>query len=264
MIERKPLLPNDPDVKIPAAVRLAGLSADELHRQAYAQEAPGEEVQNEGAGQEADQGGKAAGETAQAGAPEPQAVVQAERPVETSKPGIENGSAEQKFLAMQGRYEKAQQTIAAMSEQIAALQRSVAQMQAAPRPAEEPKESERFLTPEEINDYGEDFLNVIRKAAKEETLPVIKKYEGEIERLKQQLAGVNGYVAQNDQQRMEQTLDQAVPNWREMNENWLTNGFRDWLQLPDPYSGAIRHSLMNEAWDRRDAARVAQDRKSVV
>ena len=33
--------------------------------------------------------------------------------------------------------------------------------------------------------------------------------------------------------------------------------FIEWLSLPDPYSGDIRHNMLKAAWERRDVPRVA-------
>jgi hypothetical protein len=114
--------------------------------------------------------------------------------------------------------------------------------------------ADRLITPDELNDYGEEFLNLVGKKAREEISPEVKSLKSEIAQLKSQLSGVNGYVANDAQSRLEQHLDNSVANWRELNYN---PDFLSWLALPDSYSGAIRHELLKEAWDRRDASRVA-------
>ena len=52
---------------------------------------------------------------------------------------------------------------------------------------------------------------------------------------------------------IDQALDGAVPNWREINRHpqWL-----EWLQEPDPYSRVKRQRLLDEAVERGDANRV--------
>ena len=42
-------------------------------------------------------------------------------------------------------------------------------------------------------------------------------------------------------------LDHEIPNWREVN---LSDEFKSWLALPDPFTGAIRHEQLKAAWDR--------------
>ena len=52
---------------------------------------------------------------------------------------------------------------------------------------------------------------------------------------------------------LDQALEAAVPNWREIDRNpqWL-----QWLSLPDPLSGRIRQELLNDAIEQGSAARV--------
>ena len=47
-------------------------------------------------------------------------------------------------------------------------------------------------------------------------------------------------------------MNEQLPNWREVNVN---PEFLNWLKLPDPYSGAIRHDLLKAAHERNDAPR---------
>lgn len=236
-------LPTDPNVKIPDAVAAIAASADELHKQVYAsEELPADPTAEE-----------SASEMQFERKPEVEPVATETQPKIT--PQVTEEGWEHRYNSMKGRFERAQSQLASQAERIAALERTLASMQAQPqeRPSGELK-AERFITPEEEADYGSDFLNVVGKKAKEELLPIVKKYEDEIAGLKAQLAGVGNYVAQDAQTRMMNTLDRDVPNWREQNVN---PDFLSWLALPDPYSGDIRHNMLKAAWERQDAPRVA-------
>lgn len=239
-------LPNDPEVKIPNAVKAAGAMAEQLHKGAYEIETPPE------------------GETSAAPPPQEgftEAPLTAEgKQIEISKPLTASDENDEswahKYRTMKGRFDKSQKQIAGLSDQINSLQQVIATMQLQPVAAPPTGEmsAERFITPDELDAYGEEFLTVVGKKAREELLPEIRKRDDEIARLKSQLSGVNGYVSHDAQSRMEQQLDNSVANWRELNYN---PDFLSWLALPDSYSGAIRHELLKEAWDRRDASRVA-------
>ncbi|MGI9136762.1 MAG: hypothetical protein ACR2JS_06855, partial [Candidatus Nanopelagicales bacterium] len=102
-------------------------------------------------------------------------------------------------------------------------------------------------------DYGEDFLKVVGKKAKEELGPIIKAYEAKIADLERRLTGVNSVVQQDTQQKLLDTLDEKLPQWRELNTN---EEFLDWLRLPDPFSGAIRHEMLKSAYAQGNASRV--------
>lgn len=232
--------PIDTDVKIPDAVKAMGAAADELHKAIYNPETvetpPAEEPPAE--------------------APTEKPLT-AEAPREESKvtPQVADEGWEHRYNSMKGRFDRAQQQITTQAERISALERMLASMQAQPQQAQSSEmKMERLITPEEEADYGPDFLNVVGKKAKEELLPIVKKYEDEITSLKNQLAGVGNYVAQDAQTRMTSTLDRDIPNWRDQNVN---PEFLDWLALPDPYSGDIRHNMLKAAWERHDGPRVA-------
>ena len=156
---------------------------------------------------------------------------------------------------MKGRFERAQSQMTQQAERISSLERLISTLQAQPQTVKSDElRAERLITPEEEADYGPDFLQVVGKKAKEELLPVIKKYEDKIAGLEAQLKGVGSYVQQDAQGRMMETLDRDVAGWREQNVN---PEFLQWLALPDPYSGDIRHNMLKVAWERHDAPRVA-------
>ena len=247
--------PIDDSVKIPAAVKAAGLRAEQY----YQQEAPAAE-DTENGNKEAEQA-EAAAETPapEAGQETPaqaESGVTAESNPSSSTQTEDEQSWEHRYKSMKGRFDRSQDQLRHMSEQIASLQNVIATMQATTAPASKEAEEaiERLITPEEENDYGPEFLKVVGKKAKEELLPVINKYEAKIAELEARLQGVNGYVAQDARQRMLDTLTDKIPNWRDINKD---ENFLNWLQLPDLYSGAIRHELLKAAYERNDAPRVA-------
>lgn len=240
----------DPNLKIPAAVLAAGAKADAYYQQEAAA------TENENGNQEAQQEEAAAETTAQETIEAPKG--QAKETVTTGSNelrGEDEQSWEHRYKSMKGRYDRAADQLRNLSEQVASLQNIIATMQASQPAASDKKEEaiERLITPEEENDYGPEFLKVVGKKAKEELLPVINKYEAKIAELEARLQGVNGYVANDARQRMLDNLDEKVPNWREINKD---ENFLNWLQLPDLYSGAIRHELLKAAFERNDTPRV--------
>lgn len=246
--------PIDPDVKIPDAVKAAAAAAEQMHKDAYSSQTP--EV-DPAPSSEAPAGELAAKNLGQSDpAPEPAPKVEEPKTTPQVTQPISDESWEHRYNSMKGRFDRAQQQLTQQAERIDALERTLAAVQAQPRNIEPRSElaAERLITQEEEADYGPDLLNVVGKKAREELLPVFKKYEDEIAGLKAQLAGVGSYVAQDAQSRMMSSLDNAVPGWREQNVN---PDFLQWLALPDPYSGDIRHNMLKAAWERHDGPRVA-------
>ena len=255
----------DPDVKIPAAVKAAAARSEELFNTmrdqpaeppaTSSEETPPAEVTPEG-NPELQAGSLAASKE------EPTNDNQAPSAEKTAKaetPDPDDESWEHKYKSVHGRYVRSQEQVRQLTEQVQNLQGIIATMQAttpAPSASNEniPElDPESLITDDERADYGEDFLKVVGKRARQEVAPVINAYKQEIAQLKQQLEGFTGFVKQDSQQKLLSKLDERLPNWREVNTN---QEFLDWLGLPDPYSGAIRHDMLKAAYAQGDAHRV--------
>lgn len=252
------ILQNDPNLKLPPSVLAASARADELYRTMRDQpEEP--EITSEG-NPDTDPAALAQSEEPKPAekAAEKPAERSAEKPAEKAAEKLAEGDEtwEHKYKSLHGRFVRQGEQIRSLSETVQNLQGVIATMQAttpvqsAPPAAEEP---ERLITAEEAADYGEDFLKVVGKRAREEFAPIAKQYQAEIERLKKQLEGVSGFVQQDTHAKLLSNLDTQLPNWRELNTN---QDFIDWLSLPDPYSGAIRHDMLKAAYAQGNAPRV--------
>ncbi|HEY7824290.1 MAG TPA: hypothetical protein VIG24_15720, partial [Acidimicrobiia bacterium] len=229
-----------------------------LHRTLRDQPADGQ-VEGEGAN------GDEEGDVTPPGNPDLQAKTPPTEPEtepktepKTSAPGEDDETWEHKYKSIHGRYTRSQEQVRSLADQIQNLQNVIATLRAAPEPekkAETPSELDpsNLITPEEAADYGEDFLKVVGKRARQEMAPVIDGYKKQIEQLQKQLEGVNGFVKQDSQQKLLSNLDKELPNWRDLNTN---SEFLDWLGLPDPYSGAIRHDMLKAAYAQGNAHRV--------
>lgn len=246
-------LQHDPDVKIPAAVRAAAARSEQLFNSLRDQpvEEGSEEVTPQG-NPELDAATFAQGEPAQQPTEQP-AKAETQAPQQAQPEGEE--SWEHKYKSMHGRFLRSQETIRQQADTIQNLQGVIATMQTAPAPASQipDLDAEKLITPEEANDYGEDFLKVVGKKAREELAPVIKGYQAKIAELEQKLNGVSGAVQQSSQEKLLSKLDENMPKWRELNTN---EGFLEWLRLPDPYSGAIRHDMLKAAYAQGNPSRV--------
>jgi len=238
----------DPNVKIPDAIKARAAAADAAFNAAYGQESSNDDgVQETNEAEE-----NTSSEAKEAEAPTSEAKVTSESNEQPTHKSEDDQSWEHRYKSMKGRYDRAESQIRQMSDQITGLQNLLSTMQTPSNtPAE--LEAERFITAEEEQDYGSEFLNVVGKKAKEELLPVVKKYESKIAELEAKLQGVNGFVEQDARARMEQSLDREVPDWRDINFN---PEFLTWLKLPDTYSGVIRHELLKAAYSRNDSPRV--------
>ena len=124
------------------------------------------------------------------------------------------------------------------------------------KPAEETHpqaQARHLLKPEEIADYGEDLIDVMKRAAREAVQGEIDLLKRENKSLKDSLGSfqkLNADKARND---VYGTLHSQVPAWQEIN---TSEEFLQWLNEPDLFTGKPRGQLLQEAFEANDAARV--------
>jgi hypothetical protein len=103
-----------------------------------------------------------------------------------------------------------------------------------------------LLSQDEIQAYGLEALSVMERKAREVVQPFVEQVTWQNQALRQELQQVKS----NDIWSM---LDQRLPNWREINQD---SGWKEWLTIPDVYSGLPRQQLLNQAFAAGDADRV--------
>lgn len=188
--------------------------------------------------------------------PEPAAapVTPPSNPEPAPQPTSTEVNWEHRYKSMEGRYKRAENDIRALSDQVAHLTSLLAQ-QPAPAPAATPKElqPQSLLTPEEVSEYGDEFLKVVGKKAKEELSSEFMTIKQQLDQLAQRVEGSTKMTAAQARRNLEATLDAQVPDWRDIN---VAPEFHQWLSLPDLFSGAIRHSLLKAAYEQNDTPRV--------
>ena len=152
---------------------------------------------------------------------------------------------------MKGRFERSETVNRSLNERITQLEGMMATM-SSPPPAT-PVTPPTLVTPDEVTEYGGEFLDLVGRRAKEIVSPEVQALKDELETLKSRLGNVGEHIAKDARGRMHAFLNERVPNWLEINDN---EKFLNWLALPDTYSGAIRHSMLKAAYAANDAPRV--------
>jgi len=152
---------------------------------------------------------------------------------------------EHKYKSLQGRLaddrKKSGEIIGELSERIRKMEE-----QQITRPQAPPPKRPLQISPDEMSDYGEDFISMVQRIAQHTV-------DGRIEPLAQEVGRTQRQVGVQENRTMHQRMAELYPEWEQMNGD---ERFIAWTQLPDPYSGAIRGSLMQEAWNSGDARRV--------
>lgn len=235
---------DDPSVILPAAVRRASANADSIHKQAYATsvaDAPPVETP------------PAPAPTPTPEAPAPAAAAPpAPRVIPETAPT--GDSWENRYKAAEARFSKNHSEFQRLADRLAHTEQLLSTM-SAPPPAPTPPElqAKSLLTPEERAAYGDEFLDVVAKQAREAVQKDLDARDKTIAELRAQVGGVAGQVAGDARDRLIKGLDVQLPNWRDLN---VRQEFLDWLALPDTYSGANRHALLTRAFEQNDLHRV--------
>lgn len=111
----------------------------------------------------------------------------------------------------------------------------------------EPKREETLVKPEEVQEYGEKFVDFVKRAAKE----VVPNDVSELKQTVEELRKTNSAL---EKKRFFDELGSLSPTWESLNTD---NSFLDWLGELDPYTGQQRQSLFDDAYAKLDAWRVA-------
>jgi len=249
---------DDPHAKIPASVLAASAAADELHKKLYGKK---DEPQDPPKDPDPAPAETKADATPPKEPTPPEDAKPAETPVtpksnDTAAPKEQNW--EHAYKSVNGRYQSAMQTVRSLNERIAQLEQTIASMQAAPpTPAPAPKSADTsaasLLTDQERQEYGDEFLSVVGKRAKQELGGDVEALRAQVTELQQRLGNTQQVIAKSDREKMKDSLTSAIPNWTTVNHD---QNFHDWLALQDPISGVIRHNILKAAWGRNDTARV--------
>ena len=172
----------------------------------------------------------------------------------------EEESFKHKYNTLQGmfRAEKAQH--AAMRNRVSTLENMLASMPTTPAaPAAEASSPDQTfadsLTPEEREEYGDDMIGVIQRAANEPIAKAMQALQNEITQLKSQLGHVDHKVEVSEKDRFYNQLEQIQPGWQNVNQDV---NFLAWLDEDDVYAAEPRKVLLRKAFDRSDASRVAR------
>ena len=159
-----------------------------------------------------------------------------------------------RFDSMKGRFESAQNNVRSMSEQMATMSARMASLEASQvAPLSPDLNPASLLTPEEVTEYGSEFLGVVGKKALEQISPEMAALKKELAKLQAKVEGTSAATQVTARSNMEVSLDGKCPAWRELN---FKPEFHDWLKLPDPFSGAIRHELLTAAYERNNTPQV--------
>jgi adenylate kinase family enzyme len=237
---------------LPKAVEAAEAKAEELIQAMYRQEAPAAEQEQPS---ESPAESSAEIETEEQGAeaqgievPESvhqQSVSSDEEATDIDQPA--DDPWENKYKVLAGKYSAEVPALAAerreLRHKLQQLEKELDSIKNAPSP-------ERLVKDEEIAEYGENLVDLIRRAAREE----VQSKDKEIEFLKSKLEAFEHQSQKNHVVDFYSRLGQLVPDWVAVNEN---KSFHKWLAQRDELTGLERQEMLVQAEAEKSPERVA-------
>jgi hypothetical protein len=228
---------------IPRKVKEAADKAEALYQQVYQAEQPEAQL---------------AQEPEQAPADPPQEDLQAKQEPTATEPEVKAAPQdppaedkwEHKFKVIDGKYKAEVPRLAAqireLSQKVDSLSAENEELKS--RPA---TPAQTLISPEDREKYGDDLLDVIKRAAKEE----VGSKEAEIAVLKKQLESITSTTAKQSEVSFYDRLGQLVSDWPAINDD---PNFHEWLDEYEELTGKRRQDLLSEAETSKDADRVAR------
>jgi hypothetical protein len=135
-----------------------------------------------------------------------------------------------------------QQQMAQMGNELLRAQQALARPQAPSPPPPPPT----YITEQDVANYGNDLIDFTKRAAAQVVAPQLQQMHQQNEEMRQRLA-------QEARHNLDQRVELAVPNYREIDRN---PRWHNWLLSIDLLSGRVRQQLLNEAIAAADAPRV--------
>jgi hypothetical protein len=175
----------------------------------------------------------------------------------SGEPPAEEMTWEQRARSAMGRLDTALNANQQLSNRVGDLEQQIAmlRMNGSTQPAQPatPPPPPALIQPQERNDYGDEFFDVVGRRAKEVYAPEFDVLSARLKRLEEGQQGIGQVIQQTQRRTMYDVLYEDVPEWKEINHH---PAFHQWLSFPDPYSGLQRHQLLQDAFSRQDADRV--------
>lgn len=158
-----------------------------------------------------------------------------------------------RYNSLRGKYDaevpRLNQTVRDMEAQLNALREENERLQEAAAQAEPPA----GVTETDVDVYGQDMVDFVRRVSQDTTgnsSIETARMRSDIEQLKAQVNAAKQASDASAERAFTQVFDEAIPNWREQNED---PEFLEWLKTPIPGYGVPRQIALNGAVAQMDA-----------
>lgn len=180
-------------------------------------------------------------------APTPPEPVGSQEPPPAPPENAEQDSWENRYKILSGKYNAEVPRLASENRDLKSQLRLLEDRM---KKLESGAPAERYVKPEEVEEYGENLVDLIRRAAREE----VAAKQSEIEALKAKVDGFEGKVTANVEVDFYSRLSDKVSDWRVINDD---PRFHTWLNDFDDY-GNRRQDMLSMAESEKNADKVAK------
>jgi len=209
---------------------------------------------------------------ADAGEPN-QRTVEANQKLDVSNQQVQQSKAEPEFSEIKElkeqvrianqRWNVLQGMINKKDEEIEQLRTLLAQLSqksdSADQETKQHSNQSSVVTAQDIEDYGQDLVDLIIKVAKNTVANEVANINANIERQLKDIRGTVNTVRDATSRTafdvFNENLTRRVPNWESLN---VDPAFLEWLNVVDDFTGKKRIDLLNEAYSRMDLGRTAR------
>jgi hypothetical protein len=160
---------------------------------------------------------------------------------------------EHQFKSLKGRFDRETEERRRLQQTLIDQQRLLAQVGPPAAPQGEgsglrfnvaPPPPGRRVTPAEVQEYGQELMDVVGRRAAEVYEPILQQLAGELNSVKRQIGGVQNTVVFDARVKMYDDLARALPQWDAINNS---PQFAQWLDQVDPISHRTRREFLNTA-----------------
>ena len=167
---------------------------------------------------------------------------------------LQPDSWEQRARSAAGRLEQALQSNQQLARRVSELEDQMSSKKLKAEPDEPaPYQKQPLIKPEEMNDYGEEFFDVVGRRAREEISPELFAFGERLKRLEGRQDVVTQVIDKTQKSSVYDMLYDEVPMWKQINHH---PNFKPWLSQLDPYSGRPLAEMLSDAMARHDGPRV--------
>ena len=175
------------------------------------------------------------------------------------------GDWQQKYLTLKGKYDsevprlgnELRDTRGQLNEVLNRLDRIEQPQQGQPpaQPQPQPDPAASLVTAEDIENYGPELADFIRRQATVVASGMTAGLREENAQLRAQVEQVGASTGQVQVDRYLSRLKELVPDYETIN---VDQGFLNWLGEVDPIAGVPRQAFLNTAFEARDPDRTAR------